>query len=158
MLRQWEAYFFPCKIFFKMKSDIVFSSDIISSVSRKLNIPEKKVKHVFDFIFWFIKRKAREPDVFSFNLPHIGRLYLSTERLKKASIDKEIKDHVSKKQRVGHRNSKSKVEAFEKMFAEKSGGKYLRTVHKKSLNLNNYFFTKGLSLKELEISQNGYQK
>lgn len=141
-----------------MKGDIVFSSDIITSVSKKLDISERKVKHVFNFLFWFIKRKAREPEVFSINLPFIGRLYLATERLKRANREKEKKDQVSKRQKIGHKNAKDKIEIFERIFQKAADGKYLRSPHKKRSNLNDYFFTKGLTIQQLEAFQNEYER
>ncbi len=138
-----------------MKGDIVFGADIIKNVAKELGISEKKVKHVFDFLFLHIRKETRKPDTYSVKLPKVGRLYMMTELYKKTLIDRDKKDTVSKKARVNHKKEIEKLENFEKMFQEESKGKFLRTIHKKGANIRNFFFNKGKTLEELEIIQNG---
>ena len=137
-----------------MSSDIIYGEDIVSNVARKLKIPESRVQVVFDFLFWFIRKKSKEPEVFSIKLPKVGKLYLCTEKQKKVLLERDKRDTVSQKQRKGHRASLEKLETFEKIFKEKAGDKYVRTVHKKGANIHNYFWNKGKTFKELEEIQN----
>lgn len=141
-----------------MKGDIVFSEDIIRNVAAKLGVPERKVKHVFDFLFLHIRKLSKEPDVFSIKIPLVGRLYFSSERMRLANIDKEKRDSVSKRQKATHKISKQKVETFENLYKDKAKGGYLRTVHKKRSNLNCFLYTKGMGIKQLEMSQNEYEE
>lgn len=136
------------------KSEIVYGRDIVRTVAMKSGIPERKVKYVFDFFFSHVKKKAREPGVFSINLPKIGLLYLSTERYARALKDREIKDHVSSRQKAFHKEMKTKVQEFDELFKEKAQGRYLKTVHRKGLNIYNHYLTKGLGLEQLEVLQN----
>lgn len=134
--------------------DIVYSERIIQNVAQKMGIEEIKVRHVFNFIFPFIKRLSRDPEVFSIHLYGLGRIYMCTERWKNVLLKRERYRTVSKRQRDNHRRLKAKVDLLEKIFTEKANGGYLYTVHKKRASISNYFYTQKKTLQELEEEQN----
>ncbi len=137
-----------------MKSEIVYGRDIIKNVALKLNLPEKVVSHVFNFIFPHIKLMTKREDVFSIPIKGIGRLYMSTERMKHVLKYRDENKFVSSRQRENHRRLKNKVNKFEEIFKEISAGKFLYTAHKRGLSINNYYFNKQKTLIELEAFQN----
>jgi len=137
-----------------VKGDIVYSDQIIKNVAENMGIDEVKVRHVFNFLFPFIKNMSRDPEVFSINLHGIGRIYMCTERWRNILLTRERYNTVSKRQRENHRRLKAKIDLMDKIYEDESKGSFLYTVHKKRASISNYFYTHKKTLKELEEIQN----
>lgn len=138
----------------EVKGDIVYSKTIVKNVAEKMGIDEKKVQHVFNFLFPFIRKLSRQPEVFSISLFGIGRVYMSTNRWKNVLLNREKYDRVSSRQRANHNRLKTKIVRCERIFKEAGEGRTLYTVHKKRSSIANWFYTDKKTLLELETIQN----
>lgn len=140
-----------------LKSDITFSKDIVKAVAKRTGFSEDKVKHVLDFMLFFIKKKAKEPNVYSVRIPFVGVLYMKTYALQMLLKEREKRNTVSKKSREIHVKLKEKVkrlhEEHEKL--QKEVGDIVYTPHKYRRTLTNWYFTKRMTKQELEEYQNG---
>jgi hypothetical protein len=137
-----------------MAGNIVYGDDIIVNVAKKLNVPEHVVRHVYHFLFPYIKQKAREEGVLTIPLKGLGNLYLSTYRLERVLKQREKHKQVSKRQRDHHRRMKRNIQRFNKMYDEISNGKFVFTVHRRGSSLRKWFYNGKKSFEELEMFQN----
>ena len=132
--------------------EIAFTRDIATAVSEELGIPRETVMHHIDFMVDWIKEISKDPKNLSVYLPHIGYMYLNVGKVQKDfdhfnSLPKEdmITSWLNQLERNGTR-----LEEFNKQFPDSK--KYNR--HKKKTKIMNGWFTKGMTLKELEEWQN----
>lgn len=145
----------------KRRGDIVYGKDIVKAVAEKLKMDERKIQHVFDFLFPYIRQCSKKDDLFNIGLGQIGRIYFSAFRMKKDLERRNKMNLVSRRQRDNYRAAKKKVENFEKLYEEekeKADVTYLRTVHYKGRALYKWYYTKNMNFKELEESQNADQE
>ena len=136
---------------------IAFDDDIILNVLEKTNYTEKQVVVVYNFLMQNIRKAIREPDRHMLLLPNIGPLYYKVEAARKY-IDKlkhmQKTQPLSATQRERLLRFSKKIELFDEYFSEKTEGKSVFTRHKNKSFINNYFFRKGMTLKEVEEYQN----
>jgi len=132
----------------KESKTISFTSDILKSVSEKNNIPLDIVKFSFDIMLENLESLIKNSSATSIFVPHIGTLYANYHKMV------AYKKHAEKK---GDNESpySLKVMNIEKLIEKnKNNRNYNINRHLQKKFLNNRFFSKGLSLQEIEERQN----
>lgn len=133
-------------------SDIAFTDDIAVAVAEDLGISKEKALAHIDFMTYWIKTIANNPQNLSIGLPGIGQLYVNINKVQKlynhfSQLDDEEFKPTWTDKLESHR---IRLEAFNREFPDFEG--YHRQ-KKKSKFFNNWF-NKGMSLEELENWQN----
>lgn len=129
--------------------NIVFSKDIIDSVSKKLDIPDSTVKIVFDYYFFeHLKEMMYKKDTLVINLRGIGRFFFMIAKGKKTvrSNEKNKFNEVIK----------HKIDFYEKnnthdFFRNRNFGV---DPHLSPRLITRHFYNGKMSIKELEEHQN----
>lgn len=131
------------------KENISFTSDILQEVSKEHNIPLELVKYSFDICLKNLENLVKNTDTTSIFIPFIGTMYVNYENLKlfkKGSINKNKNFDVIQ----------SKIEKIEEHVevTNKNKKNFFINRHLQKKFLNNKYFSKGLSIIEIENLQN----
>ena len=131
------------------KDNISFTSDILQEVSKENNIPMEIVKYSFDICLKNLENLVKNSNTTSVFIPFIGTMYVNYENLKLF------------KKGSGRRNKntdiiQSKIEKIEEYTknVNKIKRNYFVNRHLQKKFLNNKYFSKGLSVVEIEKIQN----
>lgn len=127
---------------------ISFTTDILKAVSDKNNIPLDIVKYSFDIMLRNLEEIVKQSSATSIFIPEIGTLFANYERLK--AVEKGMKRKGENTEIV--RSKIENIEKFSETIKDKQGSRTNRHLQRKFLN--NRFFTKGLSLEQIEDKQN----
>lgn len=132
------------------KGNIVFSKDLIKKVAKDKNLSEKQVTILFDFYFkHYFKNKALEPEVFTINLPYIGKLYLKTRAAWYSIIRSKRKD--KRLELLEEKLQEFELE-FSKHIDENDCQPY--SIHNAESYLNRFYYNAGMDYEALENHQN----
>lgn len=128
---------------------ISFTQDILKKVSDDNNIPLELVKYSFDIMLENLNDLVRNTDASSIFVPEIGTLYANYQKLNvfknSSKVDKGL--------------IQSKIDNIEKLIKlNKRNKNYSVNRHLQKPFLKNHFFSKGLSVEEIEQKQNETRK
>ena len=131
------------------KDNISFTSDILQEVSKENNIPMEIVKYSFDICLKNLKNLVKNSNTTSVFIPFIGTMYVNYENLK---LFKKGSDRRNKNTDI----IQSKIEKIEEYTknVNKIKRNYFVNRHLQKKFLNNKYFSKGLSVVEIEKIQN----
>lgn len=131
------------------KNKISFTQDILKKVSEDNNIPLELVKYSFDVMLEHLNELVRNTDTASIFVPEIGTLYVNYQKLKVfRTSDKVDKDVIN-----------GKIKNIEDLIENNKRNKnYSINRHLQKPFLKNHFFSKGLSIEEIEKKQNETRK
>lgn len=131
------------------KDNISFTSDILQEVSKEHNIPLELVKYSFDICLKNLENLVKNTDTTSIFIPFIGTMYVNYENLK---LFKKGSDRRNKNTDI----IQSKIEKIEEYTknVNKIKRNYFVNRHLQKKFLNNKYFSKGLSVVEIEKIQN----
>ena len=128
---------------------ISFTQDILKKVSDDNDIPLELVKYSFDIMLENLNDLVRNTDASSIFVPEIGTLYANYQKLNvfknSNKVDKDL--------------IQSKINNIEKLIElNKQNKNYSVNRHLQKPFLKNHFFSKGLSVEEIEQRQNETRK
>ena len=128
---------------------ISFTQDILKKVSDDNDIPLELVKYSFDIMLENLNDLVRNTDASSIFVPEIGTLYANYQKLNvfknSNKVDKDL--------------IQSKINNIEKLIElNKQNKNYSVNRHLQKPFLKNHFFSKGLSIEEIEQKQNETRK
>ena len=128
---------------------ISFTQDILKKVSDDNDIPLELVKYSFDIMLENLNDLVRNTDASSIFVPEIGTLYSNYQKLNvfknSSKVDKNL--------------IQSKIDNIEKLIeTNKRNKNYSVNRHLQKPFLKNHFFSKGLSVEEIEQKQNETRK
>ena len=131
------------------KDNISFTSDILQEVSKENNIPMEIVKYSFDICLKNMENLVKNSNTTSVFIPFIGTMYVNYENLK---LFKKGSDRRNKNTDI----IQSKIEKIEEYTknVNKIKRNYFVNRHLQKKFLNNKYFSKGLSVVEIEKIQN----
>lgn len=131
------------------KDNISFTSDILQEVSKENDIPIEIVKYSFDICLKNLENLVKNTDTTSIFIPFIGTMYVNYENLK---LFKKGSDRRNKNTDI----IQSKIEKIEEYTknVNKIKRNYFVNRHLQKKFLNNKYFSKGLSVVEIEKIQN----
>ena len=131
------------------KDNISFTSDILQEVSKENDIPIEIVKYSFDICLKNLENLVKNTDTTSIFIPFIGTMYVNYENLK---LFKKGSDRRGKNTDI----IQSKIEKIEEYTknVNKIKRNYFVNRHLQKKFLNNKYFSKGLSVVEIEKIQN----
>ena len=131
------------------KDNISFTSDILQEVSKENDIPIEIVKYSFDICLKNLENLVKNTDTTSIFIPFIGTMYVNYENLK---LFKKGSDRRGKNTDI----IQSKIEKIEEYIknVNKIKRNYFVNRHLQKKFLNNKYFSKGLSVDEIEKIQN----
>lgn len=131
------------------KDNISFTSDILQEVSKENNIPIEIVKYSFDICLKNLENLVKNSNTTSVFIPFIGTMYVNYENLK---LFKKGSDRRNKNTDI----IQSKIEKIEEYTknVNKIKRNYFVNRHLQKKFLNNKYFSKGLSVVEIEKIQN----
>ena len=131
------------------KDNISFTSDILQEVSKENNIPMEIVKYSFDICLKNLENLVKNSNTTSVFIPFIGTMYVNYENLK---LFKKGSDRRNKNTDI----IQSKIEKIEEYTknVNKIKRNYFVNRHLQKKFLNNKYFSKGLSIIEIENLQN----
>ena len=131
------------------KDNISFTSDILQEVSKENNIPMEIVKYSFDICLKNLENLVKNSNTTSVFIPFIGTMYVNYENLK---LFKKGSDRRNKNSDI----IQSKIEKIEEYTknVNKIKRNYFVNRHLQKKFLNNKYFSKGLSIIEIENLQN----
>lgn len=131
------------------KDNISFTSDILQEVSKENNIPMEIVKYSFDICLKNLENLVKNSNTTSVFIPFIGTMYVNYENLK---LFKKGSDRRGKNTDI----IQSKIEKIEEYTknVNKIKRNYFVNRHLQKKFLNNKYFSKGLSVVEIEKIQN----
>ena len=131
---------------------IAYTDDIARIVAKETGYSKEMVMDHIDFLSHWIKHLTENPKILNIRIPHVGYLYLNISRVNRDfdHFSKLPKDGMSKSWIKMLDKNKVRLETFGKEFDGQTG--YNR--HKKRTKITNPYFTKKMSLKELEEWQN----
>ena len=131
------------------KDNISFTSDILQEVSKENNIPIEIVKYSFDICLKNLENLVKNSNTTSVFIPFIGTMYVNYENLK---LFKKGSDRRNKNTDI----IQSKIEKIEEYTknVNKIKRDYFVNRHLQKKFLNNKYFSKGLSVVEIEKIQN----
>lgn len=131
------------------KDNISFTSDILQEVSKENNIPMEIVKYSFDICLKNLENLVKNSNTTSVFIPFIGTMYVNYENLK---LFKKGSDRRNKNTDI----IQSKIEKIEEYTknVNKIKRNYFVNRHLQKKFLNNKYFSKGLSVVEIEKIQN----
>ena len=131
------------------KDNISFTSDILQEVSKENNIPMEIVKYSFDICLKNLENLVKNSNTTSVFIPFIGTMYVNYENLK---LFKKGSDRRNKNTDI----IQSKIEKIEEYTKKvnKIKRNYFVNRHLQKKFLNNKYFSKGLSVVEIEKIQN----
>ena len=131
------------------KDNISFTSDILQEVSKENNIPMEIVKYSFDICLKNLENLVKNSNTTSVFIHFIGTMYVNYENLK---LFKKGSDRRNKNTDI----IQSKIEKIEEYTknVNKIKRNYFVNRHLQKKFLNNKYFSKGLSVVEIEKIQN----
>ena len=131
------------------KDNISFTSDILQEVSKENNIPMEIVKYSFDICLKNLENLVKNSNTTSVFIPFIGTMYVNYENLK---LFKKGSDRRNKNTDI----IQSKIEKIEEYTknVNKIKRNYFVNRHLQKKFLNNKYFSKCLSVVEIEKIQN----
>ena len=131
------------------KDNVSFTSDILQEVSKENNIPMEIVKYSFDICLKNLENLVKNSNTTSVFIPFIGTMYVNYENLK---LFKKGSDRRNKNTDI----IQSKIEKIEEYTknVNKIKRNYFVNRHLQKKFLNNKYFSKGLSVVEIEKIQN----
>ena len=131
------------------KDNISFTSDILQEVSKENNIPMEIVKYSFDICLKNLENLVKNSNTTSVFIPFIGTMYVNYENLKlfKKGSDRRNKNTDIIQFKI------EKIEEYTKNV-NKIKRNYFVNRHLQKKFLNNKYFSKGLSVVEIEKIQN----
>lgn len=131
------------------KDNISFTSDILQEVSKENNIPMEIVKYSFDICLKNLENLVKNSNTTSVFIPFIGTMYVNYENLK---LFKKGSDRRNKNTDI----IQSKIEKIEEHIkvTNKNKKNFFINRHLQKKFLNNKYFSKGLSIIEIENLQN----
>ena len=131
------------------KDNISFTSDILQEVSKENNIPMEIVKYSVDICLKNLENLVKNSNTTSVFIPFIGTMYVNYENLK---LFKKGSDRRNKNTDI----IQSKIEKIEEYTknVNKIKRNYFVNRHLQKKFLNNKYFSKGLSVVEIEKIQN----
>ena len=131
------------------KDNISFTSDILNEVSKENNIPMEIVKYSFDICLKNLENLVKNSNTTSVFIPFIGTMYVNYENLKlfKKGSDRRNKNTDIIQFKI------EKIEEYTKNV-NKIKRNYFVNRHLQKKFLNNKYFSKGLSVVEIEKIQN----
>ena len=127
---------------------ISFTTDILKSVSSNNDIPLELVKYSFDIMLRNLDNLVNETDATTISIPFLGNIYTNYKMLK---LNKNLKE----KKGEDTKTIDSKIKNIEDLCEKNKHNKNYRTNrHLQKKFIRNYFFSKGLSIPEIEKRQN----
>ena len=130
------------------ESTIAFTTDILKSVSEKNNIPLEVVKYSYDIMLRNLENLIKDTDATSISVPEIGTLYANYKMLK---VLKQVKKRKNEDVSI----VESKLDKIDNLIEKNKHNENYRTNrHLQKKFIRNYFFSKGLSVEDIENKQN----
>ena len=127
---------------------ISFTTDILKSVSEKHEIPLSVVKYSFDIMLRNLESLIKNSNASSISVPEIGTIYASYKML--TSVRNKMYEN---KEDVSFINVK--IKDIEDLIEKNKLNKNYRTNrHLQRKFIRNHFFSKGLTVQEIEDKQN----
>ncbi|MCA9749976.1 MAG: hypothetical protein KC414_12780 [Romboutsia sp.] len=135
----------------KEESKISFTQDILKEVSNDLNIPEEKVKIVYNSMISYLEFLTTKTDTVSIFIPSLGTMYVKLgyilRRIQELSRKKGDKNYLEI-----FKAKKNKIDAYLKELIDNKYPKKSRHSQKSTIALFSY--TDGKSIDEIEEIQN----
>lgn len=132
--------------------EIALTSDVARAVAEELGISKKMASHHIDFLAHWIKKLSKNPQILNIQIPYLGNMFLNISKVKREYdfFSELSEEEMSKSWSNRLELHRLRLEEFNRQFPNLEG--YSR--HKKKTKIMNSWFTKGMSLKELEEWQN----
>lgn len=130
--------------------DIIFTNDIIKKVSKELEIPESKVRSVYDTLFLYLKHLVENTNAVAIFIPYIGTLYMKVSFLfKKLELYKDNEKYKDKLKIFLEKKKIIDIHIQETIDQSKSTSRHLS-----KNSIDKFRYNAGKTITEIEEIQN----
>jgi len=136
---------------YQKPEEIAFSVDIAKDLSKELGLSTECILEHIDFLVHWIKKLTEDPEIVNIYIPSIGSLYANWNLMENAIPILEAENEYSKPYKKERAKTFSKrLDRLRKEFEGHVG--HIR--HKTRSKITSRYYSKGMSLEELEVWQN----
>ena len=128
-----------------MKQEVLYKKDVLEEVAKRLGLTYQEAEYNYKGLVHVMQEMMQDPKVATIIIPKIGKMYVRAGQLthmRRAYQEKDITPSTRVKK------------LFEKLENMENNPDMRRKSYYKRNKLNNFFFTNGLSRKEMEEQQN----
>lgn len=128
-----------------MNKEVLYRKDVLKEVAKRLDMTDKEVEYNYKALVHVMKEMMADPEVATIIIPKIGKL----------SFKAAVVEHMQARYKEKDITPSARVsKLFEKLENLKRDPNMRRKSYFRRSKINQYFYTKGLSKKEMEESQN----